>query len=272
MANAPEADLGQMGERIARMNDTDGSGKVERNRSQLKSRRTFLTQAAATGAGAAALAATSGPASAAFGVMPTDEIFDWRQSMMLQQAETVNTSAARRAEYALYENPDPNAPQFDPTQSAARLIPHSAGERYIVLDNRRGDVFSGVFFRDGGFVQSSLQQINYLFRDRRNNEVRRIDPNLINILYSVLKVLDTRQTIQIISGYRSAATNAMLRQTSSRVARNSFHIVGQAADIRIAGRSPQAIRAAANSMRTGGIGIYPGSGFVHLDTGPYRNW
>ncbi|MEZ5667074.1 MAG: DUF882 domain-containing protein [Alphaproteobacteria bacterium] len=223
-------------------------------------------------AGAAAVGVAAGPARAAIGIMPTDEVFDWRQAMMIRQAQTVNTSASRRAEYELYYNPNPNAPAFDAAQNNDRLIPFTPGERFLTLDNRRGDVFSGVYFRDGTYVQSALQQISYLFRDRRSNEVRRIDPKLMDVIYSVVKMLDTREPVQIISGYRTAATNAMLAEQSSRVARNSYHIRGMAADIRISGRNTMGIRSAALSMHTGGIGIYPGSDFVHLDTGPFRTW
>lgn len=234
--------------------------------------RRSLISGAAVGAGAAAVGLASQPARAAIGIMPTDEIFNWRQAMMIRQAETVNTSTSRRAEYELYHNPNPNDPAFDPTQNNDRLIPFTPGERYLVIDNRRGDVFSGVYFRDGTYVQSALQQISYLFRDRRSNEVRRIDPKLLDVIYSVQKLLDTRETIQLISGYRTASTNAMLASQSRNVARNSYHIRGMAADIRIPGRSVSGLRQAAVSMRTGGVGTYSGSDYVHLDTGPFRTW
>lgn len=234
--------------------------------------RRSIIRNAAIGAGAAAVGLASEPARAAIGIMPTDEVFNWRQAMMIRQAETVNTSSSRRAEYELYHNPNPNDPPFDPTQNNDRLIPFTPGERFLVLDNRRGDVFSGVYFRDGTYVQSALQQISYLFRDRRSNEVRRIDPKLIDVIFSVLKMLDTREPVQLVSGYRTAATNAMLAAQSRNVARNSYHIRGMAADIRIPGRSVSGIRSAALSMRTGGVGTYPNSDYVHLDTGPFRNW
>jgi uncharacterized protein YcbK (DUF882 family) len=231
-----------------------------------------LIRGAAVGAGAAAVGLATTPVQAAIGIMPTDEVFDWRRAMMIRQAETVNTSSSRRAEYSLYHNPNPDAPAFDATRNNDRLIPSTPGERFLVLDNRRGDVFSGVYFRDGTYVQSALQQISYLFRDRRSNEVRRIDPKLLDVIFSVLKVLDTREPVQIISGYRTAATNAMLAAESRNVATNSYHIRGMAADIRIPGRNIRGIRSAAMSMRTGGVGTYSGSDFVHLDTGPFRNW
>ncbi|MGF1623314.1 MAG: YcbK family protein [Alphaproteobacteria bacterium] len=243
----------------------------ERLNTSFLSRRKMMT-AGAIGAGAALVGLASQPARAAIGIMPTDEVFNWREAMMIRQAETVNTSSSRRAEYGLYHNPNPNAPAFDAAQNGDRLIPVTPGERFLVLDNRRGDVFSGVYFRDGTYVQSALQQISYLFRDRRNNEVRRIDPKLIDVIFSVQKMLDTREPVQLVSGFRSAATNAMLAAQSSRVARNSYHIRGMAADVRIPGRSVSGLRSAALSMRTGGIGTYPNSDYVHLDTGPFRSW
>lgn len=253
-------------------NDEPGqtNGSAEMTKSPVSRRQ--LIRTATMGAGVAALGLAAKPASAAIGIMPTDEVFDWRQAMMIRQAETVNTSSARRAEYSLYHNPNPQAPAFDAAQNNDRLIPFTPGERYLVLDNRRGDVFSGVYFRDGTYVQSALQQVSYLFRDRRSNEVRRIDPKLMDVIYSVVQMLDTREPVQIVSGYRSAATNAMLRAESSRVARNSYHIRGMAVDLRIPGRNVQGIRQAAVSMRTGGVGTYSGSNFIHLDTGPYRTW
>ncbi|MFZ8875096.1 MAG: YcbK family protein, partial [Paracoccaceae bacterium] len=85
-------------------------------------------------------------------------------------------------------------------------------------------------------------------------------------------MLDSSQAFQLLSGYRSPQTNAMLRRKSSRVARNSLHMVGKAADLRMSNRSTTQIARAATTCRAGGVGRYSRAGFVHMDCGPIRTW
>ncbi len=123
-----------------------------------------------------------------------------------------------------------------------------------------------------GYIRESMQEINYALRDHYNGLVKRIDKHLIDLLYTLRLKLDSKRPLEILCGYRSPQTNAMLRQRSSGVAKNSFHMYGQATDIHVPGRGLAEVRRAAMSLKLGGVGYYPRSGFVHVDTGPVRYW
>jgi uncharacterized protein YcbK (DUF882 family) len=109
-------------------------------------------------------------------------------------------------------------------------------------------------------------------RDHRTGEVHAIAPNLFDLVYRLRGQLDTRATVQVISGYRSPATNAALHAHSEGVASHSLHMLGQATDLRIAGVDLSRLRDAAWSLQSGGVGFYPQSQFVHVDVGRVRRW
>jgi uncharacterized protein YcbK (DUF882 family) len=117
-----------------------------------------------------------------------------------------------------------------------------------------------------------MQRIEWLLRDHRTDEVHTIDPNLLDLLVDLQSRLHTHAPFEVLSGYRSLLTNAMLANISDGVAQNSLHIEGQAVDIRVPGRGLHHVRAAAVSLRGGGVGYYPHSDFVHIDTGRIRYW
>jgi uncharacterized protein YcbK (DUF882 family) len=128
-----------------------------------------------------------------------------------------------------------------------------------------------VYWAEGGYVPESLAQINHVLRDHRTGNVHDIDRRLLDLLAQVRTKLDTKEPFQIISGYRSPQTNALLQGRSKGVAKHSLHMDGMAADIRIQGRSLELIRDVARSMKLGGVGYYP-SQFVHVDVGRVRTW
>ena len=133
--------------------------------------------------------------------------------------------------------------------------------------------FDGAFWVGGQYDPEALRKINHLLRDHRTDEVKDIDVKLLSILYLVSrKVGKPNHPFSVISGYRSPATNRKLAKSNSAVATNSYHIKGQAIDIRLNGTETKAIRDAGLSLRVGGVGYYERSNFVHLDTGPYRAW
>ena len=111
-----------------------------------------------------------------------------------------------------------------------------------------------------------------MLRDFRANEVKPIDPALLDLLTQIQHRLGTNESFQVISGYRSPLTNAMLHANSEGVAVHSLHIEGKAIDIRVPGRSLEQLRGAALALRDGGVGYYPKSDFVHVDTGRVRFW
>jgi uncharacterized protein YcbK (DUF882 family) len=129
-----------------------------------------------------------------------------------------------------------------------------------------------VFWNDGQYLPDALADINYLLRDFRTDEITAIDPQLCDLLFSVRQKLGTERPFHIISGYRSPKTNHMLRKQSGGVAKNSLHLVGQAVDIRLPGQRLSQVRRAALSLQAGGVGYYPRSDFVHIDTGAVRRW
>jgi len=129
-----------------------------------------------------------------------------------------------------------------------------------------------VYYENGRYLPGALEEINYLFRDFRTDEVKEIDPRLLDTLYAVRLRTETSEAYDILSAYRSPETNAMLRRTSWGVARNSLHIQGMAIDIRLADRDSRYIARAARDMGRGGVGLYIGANFVHLDSGSVRTW
>ncbi|ALG66581.1 YcbK family protein [Beggiatoa leptomitoformis] len=131
-----------------------------------------------------------------------------------------------------------------------------------------------VYWSNGSYVKSALDRINQLFRDHRTDEVHVIDPNLLDLFYDLQQVLSTPEPLQLISGFRSPDTNAMLRgkRKNSGVAKNSLHMIGKAADIRLPDKSIDQIYQTAVLMQRGGVGYYSGSNFVHVDVGNVRSW
>jgi uncharacterized protein YcbK (DUF882 family) len=148
-----------------------------------------------------------------------------------------------------------------------------AGERAIAFHNlHTGERLKTVYWADGAYLREGLQEIDHLMRDFRTGEVERMDPKLMDILYVLRGKLDSTAPFQLISGYRSPKTNAMLRQRSSGVAKRSLHMQGRAADVYLPGRDLKTLRKAALALKAGGVGYYPKPGFVHLDTGRVRFW
>ena len=137
---------------------------------------------------------------------------------------------------------------------------------------RTGEVFDDVFRSGPIMYDDALGEIDHLLRDWRRDEVVKIDRGLIELLSLVQEEIGFDQAITVVSGYRSAATNRMLRRRLRGVAKNSYHVRGMAADIRLEGVSTNTLRKLALRMHAGGVGYYPRAGFIHLDTGPVRTW
>nr|WP_065752038.1 DUF882 domain-containing protein [Bradyrhizobium paxllaeri] len=137
-----------------------------------------------------------------------------------------------------------------------------------------GEDLTVTFKRDGRYDEDALKKLNHFLRDWRSQDSTTMDRHLFDIVWEVYRDVDGKQPIQIISAYRSPATNAMLRRRSSGVARFSQHMLGHAMDFFIPGVSLEQVRAAGLRLQRGGVGFYPTSGspFVHLDTGSIRHW
>jgi len=129
-----------------------------------------------------------------------------------------------------------------------------------------------VYAEDGAYIPQALDEINHLLRDFRSGAVHPIDPRLLDVLHDVQAMSGSSGRYEIISAFRSPATNEMLRHKSSGVAQKSLHLQGQAVDVRLEGLATSNLRRAALSLGRGGVGYYPDSDFVHLDTGRVRAW
>jgi len=175
---------------------------------------------------------------------------------------------------------------FGALATAGALVPGTARAATAPAAARRDRVLS--FFHthtgerlklayccDGVYQPEALAQLNHLLRDFRVDQQTAIDPQLFDLLHELGGVLETDQPFHVISGYRSPVTNAMLRERGGAhtgVASKSLHMVGKAIDIRLPGVKLDDLRSAATSLKLGGVGFYPSSNFVHVDTGRVRYW
>ena len=130
------------------------------------------------------------------------------------------------------------------------------------------------FKTDGRYDADSLKQLNHFMRDWRRNEQREMDPELIDLIWTLHQELGSKEPVKLISAYRSATTNNKLRRKGGGQAKNSQHIQGKAADIQFPDVPVKTLRNSALIQEWGGVGYYPTSGvpFVHVDTGRVRMW
>lgn len=148
------------------------------------------------------------------------------------------------------------------------------GPRSVVLTHPSGETVAVTYWRPGGYDADALREIAVLFRDRRTDETIPVDPALIDMLVELRQRTGAppEAPIRLTSGYRSTATNAALARVNGNVAENSYHMRGQAADFSIPGVPPARLAEAAAAMQRGGYALYPHTGHVHVDTGPFRTW
>ena len=156
--------------------------------------------------------------------------------------------------------------------AAALSYPSMAARKLRLYNVHTSEALTAVYWRDGAYLPEGLAKISYHLRDFRTGGVKPIDPTLLNILHQLASSIEFDRPINVISGYRTPATNAMLAARSSKVAPNSFHMRGQAIDIRLPGFATTGARDIALGISKGGVGYYPESDFIHLDTGPIRAW
>ena len=128
------------------------------------------------------------------------------------------------------------------------------------------------YFQDGVYSPEALSRINHILRDYRTDSIKPIDTELLDLLFAVKCRVLPRGPFHVISGYRSPATNEMLRRRSTGVAKASFHTVGKAVDIRLPDYNTARLKNLCIKLKAGGVGYYDRSDFVHLDIGPVRTW
>jgi len=145
--------------------------------------------------------------------------------------------------------------------------------RSLAFDNlHTGEKLNLEYWAQGQYVPEALSSINFLLRDYRNGEIHAIRPELLDLLNALHGRLGSARPFEVISGYRSPATNAMLHARSNGVAAHSLHMEGMAIDIRLSDRDLAALHNEALAMRAGGVGYYPSLDFVHVDVGRVRRW
>jgi uncharacterized protein YcbK (DUF882 family) len=147
-----------------------------------------------------------------------------------------------------------------------------AARRLAFVNTHTGETFSDAYWENGDYVGDAMAAINRVMRDHRSGESHAIDPRLLDQLHDLKGLVQASAPYQIISGYRSPATNAALHANSNGVATRSLHMQGRAIDIRVGGVDLSRLRDAALSMGAGGVGYYQASDFIHIDTGRVRRW
>lgn len=160
-----------------------------------------------------------------------------------------------------------------PMPALAATLKHADAKRTLALFNTHtNESVSVCYYDSNGYREEALDQINHILRDYRTDEIQTIDTRLLDQLFTIKSRIHPRTPFHIISGYRSPATNDMLRKVSSGVARSSLHTKGRAIDIRLPGYGTHRLRKLCVNLKAGGVGYYPKSDFVHLDTGVVRTW
>jgi uncharacterized protein YcbK (DUF882 family) len=144
--------------------------------------------------------------------------------------------------------------------------------RLAFYHTHTGETLTATYWQNGRYMSGALSHIDYILRDFISGELRRIDRRLLDLLVELHSRVGSNAPFEIISAYRSPSTNAMLRAMSDGVAQHSYHIKAMAIDIRLRDVPLDRLHAEALAMQRGGVGMYPTSNFVHVDTGPVRYW
>jgi uncharacterized protein YcbK (DUF882 family) len=161
-----------------------------------------------------------------------------------------------------------------PTYSNAAGFLRGAGDirRLKMYSRRTGESLDMIYWIEGDYIKDALTEVNWFMRDWRRDQSRAIDTRTVDIIAATQQLLDTSTPFLMLSGYRTPETNALLRKRSRSVAKKSLHINGQAADLRMQGKSVRQVAKAAASCAAGGVGRYSRSNFVHIDCGEKRLW
>ena len=161
-----------------------------------------------------------------------------------------------------------------PTYSNAFGLLKGAGDirRVKMYSGRTGESVDTIYWIEGEYIPEVMKEINHFMRDFRSGDSVKMDRRNIDIAAAAHRLMDVSEPYMLLSGYRSPATNALLRSQSRGVAKNSLHMRGEAADLRLKSRSVGQMAKAAEACSSGGVGRYSRSNFVHMDCGPVRSW
>lgn len=156
--------------------------------------------------------------------------------------------------------------------SLASVVPLGPERRLRLHNLHTGERINEIFWADGAYLNDGIERINNLLRDHRCGQSTDMDKQLFNVLIQLQDKLGYKGEIDVISGYRSPQTNEMLRRQGRNVSKHSLHLTGKAMDIRLQGIGVDKIFKTAAQLQAGGVGQYPRSDFVHVDTGRVRYW
>jgi uncharacterized protein YcbK (DUF882 family) len=164
----------------------------------------------------------------------------------------------------------PSAPSQAPLPPAD--LDTTSPRGFTLVNVNTNETLTVTYWSDGAYHRDALDALNHFLRDSHDGAQTEMDPLLFDVLWHTMHLTGFTGTVEVLSAYRSPTSNAWLASVSRGVANDSQHMNGNAMDIRFAGMPVSRIRAAALSLGMGGVGFYPRSGFVHLDTGPTRYW
>ncbi len=157
-------------------------------------------------------------------------------------------------------------------QSISSLEPTEDMRQLSFYHTHTAEKLSVTYYVEGEYVASAISKLDHFLRDFRTQDKTEMDPGVFDILFEIQQHSGSTGVYQVISAYRSPATNEMLRSGSGGVARNSQHLLGKAIDVRLTDLDSAKLRDVALSLKRGGVGYYSESNFVHIDTGPVRRW
>ena len=158
------------------------------------------------------------------------------------------------------------------TFAPAIMARSQAARRLRLANTHTGERLDVVYAERDRYLPDALREINWLLRDFRSGETHPIEPALLDLLCDVQGLADNDRPWEVVSGFRSPSTNELLRRQGQGVAVRSLHMQGRAIDVRLPGTATSRLRDIGLSLRAGGVGYYPKSDFVHLDTGRVRAW
>jgi uncharacterized protein YcbK (DUF882 family) len=181
-------------------------------------------------------------------------------SFILNRRRLLHLGGAMAASAALAPPPAFAAIAAHPDRSLQLRLAHT------------GETFAGTYWSQGQYIPDALGRIGTLLRDQHTDQVKAIDPRLLDLLHALKRQLGMTQPYEVVCGYRSPETNRLLREEGKRAAKHSLHITGQAVDVRFHDRNLRQVYDAARALRAGGVGYYGRAQFVHLDVGEVRHW
>jgi uncharacterized protein YcbK (DUF882 family) len=159
------------------------------------------------------------------------------------------------------------------TPEEAHAVMRAPARQIYLHNTHTGEQIKAEYWVKGNYVRSTLKALDRVLRDHHNGSVHPMDPRLLDQIFLLTRTVRQHGPVQVISGYRSPETNAMLREEDGTgVAQHSFHMQGKAVDIYVPGMPLKYLRRAALNLKAGGVGYYPHSNFIHIDTGPIRHW